>query len=206
MRTVLFVMAILLMGFAAAQTSAAPGDSWILSVASTQDGSFTAYPGADGNGGTAYQGNFPASSIARVYWDTAGTTMDTATHKYWVSYYMPTVATNAWQPIESMFHGTWEDFPMEADIPWGGSFGTNHQYGGAYNKVPGTWNRISGSNVETAGQMYLQKGSRLYVKWDFNPGINNTVGAIRLTQVPEPSGMLALLTGLPALLMFRRKR
>lgn len=205
MRTVLFVTAILLMGFAAAQTSAAPGDSWILSVASTQDGSFTAYAGADGNGGTAYQGDFNGG-IARIYWDTASTTMDTATRKYWVSYYMPTVGANAWQPIESMFHGTWEDFPMEADIPWAGSFGTNHQYGGAYNKTPGTWNLISGSHVEVAGQMYLQKGSRLYVKWDYAFAINNTVGAIRLTEVPEPSGIFTLLAGIPALLMFRRKR
>ena len=191
---------------AASGSMAAPGDSWYLSVDSTQDGTFTAYPGQDGIGGTAYEGNFNGG-IARVYWNTANTTMDEETQLYIVSYYIPTVGNHAWQPIESMFHGTWEDYPYELDIPWAGSSGTNHQYAGAYNKTPaGAWYTISASHVPFAGQMYLKRGSRLYVKWDYTFAIDNTVGAIKLTQVPEPGSLVALLAGVPALLMFRRKR
>jgi hypothetical protein len=39
---------------------------------------------------------------------------------------------------------------------------------------PASINSISASHVPVAGQMYLTKGSYLYVKWDYGDPIDNT--------------------------------
>lgn len=196
---------------------ATPGDSWVLPVAWTQDGSFTVYPGAGGEGTDAYQGNFPASSIARLYWTTVGTSMPSSTELYAIEYYQPDQGPTAWQPIESQFNGSaGETFPMEPGIPWAGAYGTNHQYTGSYGQSAPGWYTVSDNHCPNSADynaptgpggiyMWLKNGSYLYAKWDFGWAINNTLGAIRLTQItPEPASALLLLLGLP--LLRRRRR
>ena len=192
---------------------AAPGDSWTLPVAWTQDGAFTAYPGAGGDGTTAYEHlGTGAGDIARLYWTTVGTSMPATTELYAIEYYQPDQGASGWQPIESQFNGSaGETYPMEPGIPWAGAWGTNHQYTGSYGSALGTWNTVSDNHCPNSADynaptspggiyMWLKNGSYLYAKWDFGWQLNNTLGEIRLTQItPEPTSLLLLLLGAPLL-------
>lgn len=191
---------------------AAPGDQWILPIADRQGGGWTEHVGAGYGGESAWEGS-GMDGVRRAYWKTDNTTMPTTTELYTIEYFVPTAGKNEWQPIESQFNGSaGEVYPVDPGIPWVGAYGTNHQYVGAYDPgTAGTW-KATGAGPHTpedatfnAGPngiyMWLHRNSWLYVKWDFGWSIDNTVSAIRLTQItPEPVGLLLLLLGAPLLL------
>ena len=54
--------------------------------------------------------------------------------------------------------------------------------------------------------MWLKETSWLYAKWDFPWSIHRSWSAIEVTLGPEPSSLLALLAGIPALAFFRKRR
>lgn len=199
----------------AAPVMAAPGDQWILPVAERQGGGWTELPGAGYNGESAWRAS-GMDGVRRALWKTDNTSMPTTTELYTIEYFVPTAGVNNWQPIESIINGSaGEAWPVDANIPWVGAWGTNHQYIGAYDPgTAGTW-KATGAGPHTpesadynAGPngiyMWLKQGSWLYVKWDFGWSIDNTVSAIRLTQItPEPASALLLLLAAPVLLRRR---
>jgi len=197
---------------------AAPGDTWILPIDHTEGGGLNVVAGIGWNGTDALQGA-GMDGVRRVYWNTlniaqasGAASLPTSTEQYTIEYFRPNGGTHAWQPIESRFNGGTETFPIEPNIPWAGEYGTNHQYIGAWdggtngawvNAGPGphtpqdaTYNCLGDSGI----YMWLTQGSQLYVKWDYGWSIDNTVSAIRLTQItPEPVSALLLLLGAPLL-------
>lgn len=212
---------VLLVVLAAATTAfAAAGDSWILPIDHTEGGGLTAMPGIGWNGTDALQGAGP-DGVRRVYWNTLNVVQPTgaaalpaSTELYTMEYFKPAGGTHQWQPIESRISGGTEIWPNDPSIPWAGMWGSNHQYIAAWEGgAAGTWCAAGAgphtpeSDAYTAGAngiyMWLHSGSQLYVKWDYGWSIDNTVSAIRLTQItPEPVSALLLLLGLPLL---RRK-
>ena len=98
-----------------------------------------------------------------------------------------------------------------------GASGTNHQYIGTNEGAQGAWVGTGpgphtpqapyGYNAGANGdQMWLKGVSWLYAKWDYPWAIDHCWSAIRLTQCPEPSTLLALVAAFPALALLRRKR
>jgi hypothetical protein len=176
--------------------------------------------------GNSYQHSGAAGDISRIYWELSGNSIDTGhaapttAQLFKIDFWGVTQATghNDYQVIESMFHGDHEandGYPAgypnppsqpspsyDADIPWVGAFGTNHQYvrasrqplGASQQSITvGAWNGTgdgpqapASSNFNAAGNgiyMWLEAGSRVYVKWDFGFTTNRTWSALRLTQV-----------------------
>jgi len=202
----------------------APGDTWILPIDHTEGGGLNVMPGIGWNGTNALQGA-GMDGVRRVYWSTTNIalasgapSLPASTELYTMEYYEPNGGSHGWQPIESRFNGGTETYPIEPGIPWAGEYGTNHQYIGAWDAAgigawhaagPGphtpqdaTFNCLGDSGI----YMWLKQGSQLYVKWDYPWSIDNTVSAVRLTQItPEPaSGLLLVLGG--AVLLRRRGR
>jgi hypothetical protein len=192
-----------------------PGDTWILPIAELQGGGWIEHAGAGYGGASAWEGN-GWDGTRRALWKTDNTTMPTTTELYTIEYFVPLSGPNNWQPIESIISGSaGEVYPNDSNIPWAGMWGTNHQYIGAYDAGPaGTW-KATGAGPHTpdsadynAGPggiyMWLHRGSWMYVKWDYGWAIDNTVSAIRLTQItPEPGSLLLLLLAAPMLLRRR---
>jgi hypothetical protein len=198
------------------------GDQWILGIHHiNNEGSFTSYAGAgyagpQSSGNATYTGNAygraGTDGTARVYWELSGDSVNTGrpvpsdTHLYRVEFFGTTEAGhNNWQPVESQFHGAGgEEFPMDAHIPWGGQFGTNHQYIAADGADDGLWHVLgpgpqADTNAPADGTMlWLTSGSWLYSKWDFPFAIDRTWSALRLTQmtVPEPGSLMLLGIGI----------
>jgi hypothetical protein len=218
--TRLFLWGLVLFSTAATAVGA-PGDQWILPIADLQGGGWIAHPGAGYGGQSAWEGS-GMDGIRRVYWKTDDTTMPTTTELYTIDYFVPLDGPSSWQPIESQISGSaGETYPNDPKIPWVGVYGTNHEYIGAYDPgEAGSWH-ATGPGPHTpesadygAGAngiyMWLHRGSWLYAKWDFGWPIDNTVSAIRLTQitgqVPEP-GMLVLVgLGAASLALCGRRR
>lgn len=193
--------------------------SWILPIADRQGGGWTEYAGAGYNGTSAW-GASTMDGVRRVYWKTDNIGLPAGTNLYYIEAFGCTAGGTGWQPIESQINGSaGEVYPMDPNIPWAGMWGTNHQYIGSDGANTGTW-LATGPGPHTpesadynAGangtMMWLKPGSWLYAKWDFGWDINRAWSAIRITEVnpiPEPSSLLALLAGLPALAIFRRRK
>jgi hypothetical protein len=220
MRRAMLVLAIV--GFMAAPTLAAVGESWILPIDHRDGGGWTELPGAGYNGTSAWEAS-GMDGVRRVYWSLSGigsmgNPVPSTTEQYTIEWFAPTTGAQDWQPIESQIKGVdGETFPMEPLIPWAGAYGTNHQYIGTNGAPGGTW-ATTGPGPHTpesadynAGPngiyMWLggwQSASWLYAKWDYPWSIDHAWSAIKLTQVtPEPISML--LFGLGGLAMLRRK-
>lgn len=251
MKKLLVLVAVLVVAACGMSHAETWGDQWILGFDSLQNmydstGTTTILPGA-GYGGTDAVGHVgSAGDIGRIFWElngnndlrvenglyygTEGPAVLNTPELYMIEFWDPGVGGNDWQPIESMYHGTWEDFPMEDDIPWAGQHGTNHQWIGseAGAATAGQWVSTgpgpqcpdspdyyaSGSSNDSL-YMWLTQGSRVYAKWDFPWPISRSWSVLRLTQVtvdgviPEPSSLIALgsgLLGLAGVVMRRRRR
>lgn len=212
----LWIVALLLV--AATAATAAPGQQWILPIARLDGGGWTTIAGAGYGGSDAYYA-YGMDGVRRVYWYLDAADIPTETVLYSIEVFIPTQAGGNcdWQPVESQIRGVdGEQYPVDSQIPWVGAWGTNHQYVGSDWGTPGTWKEAGPGphapesadfNAGANGKyMWLHKGSWLYAKWDFPWNIGRTWSALRITQVPEPSSFVALLAGLPALVLWRRKR
>ncbi|MGQ9454827.1 MAG: PEP-CTERM sorting domain-containing protein [Armatimonadota bacterium] len=199
--------------------SAATAQSWILPIHHRDGGGWIECPGAGYNGSSAWKAS-GADGIRRVYWSLEGSGVPTGTNLYIIEFWVPAGYPNdgGWQPIESQFNGgAGENWPMEPGIPWAGAYGTNHQWiGSEYGPNDSGW-KSTGPGPHTpdspaynAGAggtyMWLKETSWLYAKWDFPWDINRCWAELRITLVPEPSSFVALLAGVPALVLFRRRK
>jgi len=212
MKRALFVAIAVLFAAGAAANAA----SWILAIHHRDGGGWTEYPGAGYGGTSAWEGS-GMDGVRRVYWSLEGSGVPAGTNLYSIEFFRPTQGASDWQPIESQFNGGGgESYPMEPGIPWAGAWGTNHQYIGAEGGTPGDW-KATGPGPHTpegpdynAGAngiyMWLKETSWLYAKWDYPWSITHSWSAIRITLIPEPSSLVALLAGLPALALLRRRR
>ncbi len=212
----LMVVSLTLLLVSTVPAGASPGDSWILPLADRLGGGWIEHPGAGYGGASAWEG-VGMDIVRRAYWKMDAPTIPATTELYTIEYFIPTDGPNNWQPIESQIGGSaGEAYPMDADIPWAGAYGTNHQYIGAFSPgTPGTWH-TTGPGPQTpedasynAGPngiyMWLHRDSWLYAKWDYGWSIDNTVSAIRITQItPEPATLGLLAAGGLALLRRRR--
>ncbi len=192
----------------------AAGDWWILPI-DRLDGSFTTLAGAGYAGTDAKQGD-NADGVRRVWWSTgnvhsmsAGAAFPAGPELFTIEAFVPTTGALDWQPIEVQYNGYGGDvFPIDPNIPWGGMFGTNHQYlgSGPGAGARGTWHAAGPGPQSPAGgsEVYMTGGSVLYAKWDFPWDIHRAWSMVRITQVtPEPGSILLLIAGGAALL--RRK-
>jgi hypothetical protein len=207
-------LSLAIVALAALSAFAAKDDVWILGIDHIDNqGSFTSYAGA-GYSGTQSSGNASYTGkswgrtgndgVARVYWALTGnsinnnTPVPTTTELYKIDFFgTPDGGHNGFQPIESQFKGAaGETYPIESQIPWQGTFSTNHQYISSNGLENGTnngnWNPITQSPHAPSGPaytasgdgiyMWLTAGSWLYAKWDFGFTVDRTWSAIRLTQ------------------------
>ena len=215
MKRALILAAVLLFAVGGAAT-AAPAGSWILPIDHRDGGGWTEYAGAGYNGASAWGAN-TMDGVRRVYWSLVGSGVPVGTNLYSIEVFGTTAGGTNWQPVESQFKGVdGETYPMEPLIPWAGMWGTNHQYIGSDGAHTGTW-LATGPGPHTpesadfnAGangtMMWLKETSWLYAKWDYGWAIDRSWSALRITLIPEPSSFLALLAGLPAIVLLRRKR
>ncbi len=166
--------------------------------------------------GSGYKWASGFDGVRRAYYQFDAPNIATDPQLYDVYQWVPTAGPGGWQwqPIEVNFNGfgSNEEGTMNPNIPWAGQWGTNHQYAGQdQNAAPGTW-QLSGPGPQTDGggtAMWMQKGSWLYIKWNFGWDITHAATALKIVGdpvVPEPSSMLALLMGVPTLVLFRRKK
>jgi len=202
------LVAALLLGLLAVNSAkAAPGDQWILLINHVDGSGFIVWPGAGYFGTDAYEYNNNGNSVGlvRVYWEMnglsegTGNLFPTTTELYTIEWYVPSTGepSDDWQPIESQFHGSnGETYPNDPSIPWGGEYGTDHQYIGAEigNNAIETWaatgpgpHTPQSSAYDCLGDsgtfMWLTSGSWLYAKWEFTFAVDHIWSALRLTQV-----------------------
>jgi hypothetical protein len=206
---------------------AAPGDSFILPIDHTQDGTFTDLSGGfNGDRVVAHSGG--AGDIARVYWRVPNS-VDPNPQLYKITWWeAPGAESNAFQPFEVQYNGDAGDSSgIDPNIPWHGQFGTNHQYlsnnigaVSAFNttgpgpQAPGdvsdTGTGSPANPPEADGaSVWLKPGSELFVKWDFSfyaPGTTNVVSDLQITQVPEPVSLASLFIGGGFVMLRRRRR
>lgn len=203
MRKVLLLATVLLVALASTAVAA----EWIVATPELQGGGWNSIAGAGYNGADAYEGS-GIDGVRRAVWKFDFADMPTTATLMEIWVYGPTGGSHGWQPVEVTFNGSAGDvWPMDPNIPWEGQWGSNHQYLGNDWNVPGEWIRCgAGPQGPEDYQVYVKQGSWLWVKWDFGWPITNTVSAVKLVAVPEPSSFLALLAGVPALAIFRRKR
>ncbi|HET6246714.1 MAG TPA: PEP-CTERM sorting domain-containing protein [Tepidisphaeraceae bacterium] len=205
---------------------AAPGDTFILPIDHTQDGTFTDVPGGY-NGDLTVQHTGQAGDIARVYW-VVPNNVDPSPQLYKISWWAsPGAENNAYQPIEVQYNGVAGDSSgIDPNIPWHGQFGTNHQYISNNYTTPSAFN-LTGPGPQTPGDssdtstssptnppdadgtsVWLKPGSELFVEWDFSfysSPTTNTLSDLQITQVPEPASLSVLLLGAAGLMMRRRR-
>ncbi|MCC6484256.1 MAG: PEP-CTERM sorting domain-containing protein [Armatimonadetes bacterium] len=175
--------------------------------------------GGYGGGGYYWAAGQDGTRRARWFFDASVTGGDapTSAEKFLVETWVPPANANVYQPIEVSFSGQDDEgASMNPYIPWGGQYGTNHQWldrheasqggwvqAGPGPQSPGVWNGI--------GYVYAQQGSYFYVSADFGfigPTDKYGISAIRVTVVPEPGSILALggsLLSMAGLVIRRRK-
>jgi len=214
-----------IVGLSASPVIADVGDWWILPI-DRLDGNFSTIAGAGYDGTDAKQGD-NADGVRRVWWNTnnvyassPGATYPTDAQLFTVEAYLPTSGPLDWQPIEAQYNGYAGDaFPIEANIPWFGQFGTNHQYLGSEGPGAGTW-KSSGpgpqgptdASFNAPGNgiyMWMTQGSVMYAKWDFPWDIHRAWSMVRITQttgIPEPGSLLLVGIGLTAMGVVSRRR
>jgi hypothetical protein len=161
------------------------------------------YPGEGYNGTTAY--GYTGGSVggevdsARIYWKLGNSTIPETAELYSIEFHDPDVGGNDSQPIESMFNGTAEPWPIEPDIPWSGNFGVNHQAlqthgsddtrdsfvaAGPGPQAPESEDYYAGPN---GTYMWLKRGSRVFATWDvIEMTISRAWSVLRITQVTGP--------------------
>jgi hypothetical protein len=207
----------------------APGDTYILPIDRTEGGTFTDLSGGyNGDRVVAHTGS--AGDISRVYW-VVPNSVDPSPQLYKISWWAAPGSEgpdgNAYQPFEVQFNGIAGDQTIDPNIPWGGQFGTNHQWltnnndstaVGEFNitgpgpQSPGDANDpgtgVPANPPEADGNsVWLKPGSEIYVKWDFGfyDNTTNVLSTIQISQVPEPVSLSAIFVG-GGLMMLRRRR
>jgi hypothetical protein len=209
---------------------AAPGDSFILPIDHTQDGTFTDLPGGyNGDRAVAHTGS--GGDVARVYW-VVPNSVDPDPQLYKISWWAAPGSEgpqgNAYQPFEVQYNGVAGDSTMDPNIPWHGQFGTNHQWltnnngsttVSAFNITgpgpqapgdvsdPGTGSPANPPEAD-GNSVWLKPGSEIFVKWDFGFYTNttNVVSDLQITQVPEPVSLCGMFLGGGFMMMRRRRR
>ncbi len=204
------------------------GDSWIIPLdpGKTQngnaglDGSWNSEgSGGYGGGGYYWAQGFDGVRRARWFFDASVTGGDapTSAEKFLVETWVPSAHAFVYQPIEVSFDGAGdEQGSMNPNIPWGGQFGTNHQWMDRHESNQGGWVQ-AGPGPQSPGQVgpdgfvYAKQGSYFFVtaNYGFYGGSDQYgVSAIRVTVVPEPGSILALGGGLLSMagLVIRRRK
>jgi hypothetical protein len=103
--------------------------------------------------------------------------------EYWIPV-TPQEYSAGWGPITFANGAKWAAAPMDSRA--------------------GAWAAVGDLGFGTT----IQKGDTLFFKWNPWSGYSNVCSAVRVTgpAIPEPSSLLALLAGFPALALLRRKR
>jgi len=194
MRT--FLAAVGLAAFLTVPALADRGDTWLLQVDHRDNGigPWNEYPGEGYNGTSAWGHAGTAGDISRIYWKLDHPAVPPSVQLYTIEFFDPAVGGDNWQPIESLLHGTYEDWPIDTHIPWNGYLGQNHQWiqtqgdvGTAGQFVPaGPGPQAPESDDYYAGPsgiyMWLMRGSQVYAKWDFGFYVDRTWSVLRLKQ------------------------
>lgn len=123
---------------------------------------------------------------------------------YAVEQWAPTVKPNGvtswdWAPIEVTFDGpgSGEEATRNLFIPWNGQYSTNHQWiGSQLGSAAGTWvaagpgpqapanaTCAASGSAPSSLQMWMKRGSTLYMKWNFPFEFTSPLTAVRLTEV-----------------------
>ncbi|MCC6484255.1 MAG: PEP-CTERM sorting domain-containing protein [Armatimonadetes bacterium] len=206
------------------------GDSWVIPLDPNK--TWNGEAGLQGNGwnletsgGAAENGgqywwssNYESTRIARYFFDASITGGDapTSAEKFIIQTWVPAAHANAYNVIQVSFDGmSSEEGIMNPNIPWGGQFGTNHQWMDRHQGNQGKWvlagpNPQSPGTVDGKGFVYAKQGSYFYVSTYgfYGPTDQYAVSAIKVTVVPEPGSILALggsLLSMAGLVIRRRK-
>lgn len=152
-------------------------------------------PGLGPDGHDAWWRGNPPDDWAQAHFVFDFPDMNPAKTNYTVEYWCPATPPQysvGWGPI---------NWPMP-----GGPGGRNWA-GADMSSRAGAWLPITDAGFGTV--VSLAKGESLFFLWNpWGGGYSNVVSAVRITgqPIPEPSSLLGLVAGLPALAIFRRKR
>lgn len=178
------------------------GDKWVIVTGGDYDGRDYYY----------YDNSGQAEGVMRGYWDlTAENCIPVAPNTdlfpvkpgmYAVEQWAPSVnpgVTWTWFNIEVTFDGpgSGEEATQNLFIPWNGAWGTNHQWmgmefpgllgqwkqGGPGPQVPEDPTCDAYGGGPTSLQMWMKRGSTLYVKWNYGWPVVAPITAIRLTEI-----------------------
>jgi hypothetical protein len=201
-----FALALAFTSLITSAAVAAPGDQWILPIHHTE-GPLTTYAGVGYQGSTAY-GRVGFDGVARVYWEFSGNAIGSGNpapataELYSFEFYDQHAGHNNWLPVEVDFNGSGPgngEGQQDSSIPWGGQFGTNHQWIGSNGSEVGQWHTMGPGPQAPASYdynvlgnglyMYMKAGSWPYVKWNYsfqNNNMDRTWSALRVTQLARP--------------------
>jgi len=140
-----------------------------------------------------WRGN-PADDWAQAHYTFDFADMNTAATAYTVEYWCPATPSQygvGWGPLN------WYDPTAGDQLKWGGA---------DMGPRSGEWLPLTDAGFGTV--VYMEKGDALHFKWNpWGGGYSNACAAVRITgeAIPEPSSLLALIAGIPALALLRRK-
>lgn len=142
-----------------------------------------------------WRGN-PADDWAQAHFKFDFADMSTVKTAYSVEFWCPATPSEyavGWGPIN------WPD-PAS---PFGGRYWAGADMG----PRAGAWKPVTDAGLGTT--MMLAKGEAIFFLWNpWGGGYANAISAVRITgeAIPEPSGLLALAAGFPALALLRRRK
>ncbi len=197
--------------------------AWIV-YPSFFEGAFLEHPTGEFDGGGQFGGGYKYyttdsfDGVRRGYWDLTNDNIvpvapntdpfPSKAAQYFIEQWVPssTPAGVTWDinafwnelPIEVTYQGPGSDEEATNNlaIPWGGQFGTNHQWiKMELNQPEGTWRQAGpgpqspasdtcSATGQTGNRVWLKRGASLYTKWNFlPPPPAHAITALRITEV-----------------------
>lgn len=193
----------------AAAASVSAQRQWIVYPTYYEGDQWVTVTGGDLDG-RDYRYYYQAHGIMRGFWDLTSENCIPVGHTdlfpvkpamYQVEQWAPSVRPAEvpswdWAPIEVTFDGpgSGEEAQQNLFIPWNGQYSTNHQWiGSQLSTLQGVWKAAgpgpqAPANATCAvgghgSQMWMKRGSTLYMKWNFPWDITAPITAVRLTEV-----------------------
>jgi len=184
------LLLVLLLVFAMGGTAAAT--TWTINVpefVGEGTGPWVTWTGYGADGNDAWSRNNPGADWAQAHYHFGFGDIPTTPTPMLVEYWCPAVPPECpanWGPITFAGGAKW----------WGADMGPRS----------GSWRAIGDAGFGP-GPVPMTKGDWLYYLWNpWGGGYANVAAGVRITGIPEPSSLLALLAGMPALALLRRKR